>query len=140
MLILGILQVAEVEAKVNRQKADAAFYTKQREADGQFYNTLKAAEGATQASALQSEQEAKNIILLAQAEQKRIEMVALAYDSVKSDHAKKMQMCKFEVDKRQALPKTAIVFEGANQSDELVSGFKLAQALKLAGATNFRES
>lgn len=133
----GILQVARVDADVTKTNADTGFYKSKREADSEFYKTLKEAEGAAQASALAAEQEAKNIILLAQAEQKRIEMIGMAYDTVKSEHGRRMQALRIEVENRKVLPASTVLFEGAQSGSALADGYMQAQGYKFAGSKDF---
>ncbi|RKO88043.1 hypothetical protein BDK51DRAFT_35245, partial [Blyttiomyces helicus] len=156
----GKLEIAKVEADQKKTKADADYYAANKNADAQFYQTMKAANAAAESSqlsttqearniiqlaqarqaeiAIVTEQEAKNILALAQARRQEIELIGAANASVPAGHAQKMQLARFEVEKRQALPAKTIYFGGDRADTGAIEGgvqgaFAAATGWGLAG-------
>lgn len=133
----GKLQIAQVEAQIQKVTADANYYTANRASDAEYYMVLNAAKARAEASRLVVEQEAKNTVALAGAKTTEINLIAEGNASVPGGHAQLMQLSLFEIEKRKALPASTVYFSGdlgehAGLQGSLVGGFALASGIDAA--------
>jgi len=149
----GVLAVAQIQSQTNKTKIDNEQYSKNKEADSEFYRTMKKAEAAAQTSELETlqnakntvataqadakkrqleaETQAKNIIAIAEARAQEIRLQTEAYASVPEGHAQIIQLALLEVEKRKALPKETVWFEGQTSSNGVSDGYLIAKGASL---------